>query len=234
MLIVPTYNERENVAPLVARIRKADGRLPILFVDDNSPDGTAYEIRRIQETDVGVRLLQRPGKAGFGSACLDGMKLALQENLAEFVILADGDLSHPPEVLPRMIALLHEHDVVIGSRYIRDGGVKDWDFFRRNLSYGANLYARLLTGVPVCDLTAGFVGYRARALRAINLDAIASEGYAFQMEMKVTLHRQGLDFCEFPIVFAGRNSGSSKFTSKILFEGVRYPLTVMAQRLGLG
>src|SRR3974390_1399772 len=109
MLIVPTYQERENVAPLVVRIRKADGRLPILFVDDNSPDGTAHEIRGIQETDVGVRLLQRPGKAGFGSACLDGMRLALQENLAEFVILADGDLLPPPEALPRMIALLHEH-----------------------------------------------------------------------------------------------------------------------------
>src|SRR3974390_895389 len=175
MLIVPTYQERENIALLVARIRKADGRLPILFVDDNSPDGTAHEIRRIQQTDASVRLLQRPEKAGFGSACRDGMKLALQENLSEFVILADGDLSHPPEGLPLMIALLHEHDVVIGSRYIREGGVKDWDFFRRNLSYGANLYARLLTGVPVCDLTAGFVGYRARALRATNLDAIPSE-----------------------------------------------------------
>src|SRR3974390_1812825 len=106
MLIIPTYNERENVAPLVARIRKADGRLPILFVDDNSPDGTAYEIRRIQETDAGVRLLQRPAKGGFESACRDGMKLALQETLADFVVLADGDLSPPPEVFPRMIALL--------------------------------------------------------------------------------------------------------------------------------
>lgn len=231
MLIVPTYQEQENIAPLVARIRQADPRLPILFVDDNSPDGTADEIRRIQETDPALRLLQRPGKAGFGSACLDGMKLVLQENAAEFVILADGDLSHPPEVLPRMIALLRDHDVVIGSRYTQGGGVRDWDFLRRNLSYGANLYARLLTGVPVSDMTAGFVGYRTRALRAINLDAIASEGYAFQIEMKVTLHRQGVQFCEFPIIFAGRNSGKSKFNFKILAEGVRYPMTVVLRRI---
>ena len=234
MLVIPTYQERGNIAPLVARVRQAAARLPILFVDDSSPDGTADEIRRIQETDAGVRLLQRPGKGGFGSACLDGMKLALREDLAEFVILADSDLSHPPEVLPRMIALLQEYDVVIGSRYIKNGGVKDWEFIRRNLSYGANLYARVLTGVPVCDLTAGFVGYRTSALRAIDLEAFVCEGYAFQIEMKVTLHRQGILFCEFPIIFAGRNSGKSKFSFKTLVEGVSYPLSVVAHRLNRG
>ena len=231
MFIIPTYQERENIVPLVKRIRKAIGPLPILFVDDNSPDGTSEEIRHLQKTDPDIRLLTRPKKSGFGSACLDGMRLVLRENLADYIVFADGDLQHPPEMLSSMIDLLKSTDVVIGSRYIRDSGVTDWGFFRRSLSHGANLYARALTDVPIHDLTAGFVGYRADALRKINLDAIHSEGYAFQIEMKVTLHRKGVRFCEFPITFAGRQTGKSKFDQKILLEGVRYPLAVFAERL---
>ena len=159
------------------------------------------------------------------------MKLALRENLEDYVILSDADLSHPPELLPRMIELLKTNSVVIGSRYVEGGGASNWNIFRRGLSHGANLYARWLTGVPVHDLTAGFVGYRTEALRAINLDDIRSEGYAFQMEMKYDLHRRGIRFREFPIVFFGRHSGRSKFDRKILLEGVRFPLSVLAGRI---
>lgn len=231
MLIVPTYNERENIAPLVTRIRNAVGPEPILFVDDSSPDGTAGEIRRWQESDGQIRLIVRPEKSGFSSACRDGMKFVLQENLADYLVLADADLSHPPELLPRMIELLKTNSVVIGSRYVAGGGASNWNIFRRGLSHGANLYARWLTGVPVHDLTAGFVGYRTEALVAINLDEIRSEGYAFEMELKFKLHRHGISFCEFPIVFCGRNSGQSKFDRKILLEGVRFPLSVLAKRI---
>jgi dolichol-phosphate mannosyltransferase len=232
MLIIPTYNERDNIATLVGRIRKAAGKEPILFVDDNSPDGTADEIRRIQKDDPNIHLLPRPGKGGYGSACRDGIKKVLAENLADYVIQSDADLSHPPELLPQMIELLKNNDVVIGSRYVMGGGAENWDIRRRALSFGANLYARTFTGVPVRDMTAGFVGYRVAVLRKIDLDAIRSEGYAFLMEMKFNLHQQGTSFREFPIIFHEREAGKSKFSRKILYEGMRFPLRAMGKRLG--
>jgi glycosyltransferase involved in cell wall biosynthesis len=231
MLIIPTYNERDNIATLVSRIRGAAGNEPILFVDDNSPDGTADEIRRIQATDANIHLLARPGKGGFGSACRDGMKKILQGNVDPYMIQMDADLSHPPESLPRMIELLKTNPVVIGSRYVSGGGANGWDFRRHALSFGANIYARILTGIPAHDLTAGFVGYQANTLRLLKLEEIRSEGYAFQMEMKFNLHRAGIRFCEFPIIFLERRSGKSKFTRKILLEGIRFPLGVMEKRI---
>ncbi len=231
MLIIPTYNERDNIATLVGRIRKAVDKEPILFVDDNSPDGTADEIRRIAASDPDVHLLARPGKGGYGSACRDAMKKILRENLADYVIQSDADLSHPPELLPTMIELLKSNQVVIGSRYVAGGGAENWDIRRRFLSFGANLYARMFTGVPVHDMTAGFVGYRVEALRKIDLNAIRSEGYAFLMEMKFTLHRHGTSFREFPIVFYEREAGKSKFSRKILYEGIRFPLRALGKRI---
>ena len=215
----------------MSRIRSAAGNEPILFVDDNSPDGTADEIRRLQQSDSKIRLVVRPGKGGYGSACREAMKLVLQDNLADYVIQSDADLSHPPELLPRMIELLKTNAVVIGSRYVAGGGASNWNLFRRCLSYGANLYARVLTGVPVHDMTAGFVGYQTETLRAINLDNIRSEGYSFLMEMKFTLHRHGTRFREFPIVFFDRSAGKSKFSRKILIEGVRFPIKALAKRI---
>ncbi|MGO8984824.1 MAG: polyprenol monophosphomannose synthase [Terriglobales bacterium] len=231
MLIIPTYNERENIASLVSRIRSAVGDEPILFADDNSPDGTGEEILRIQKQDNHVHLMARPGKGGYGSACRDAMKKVLKEDLAEYVIQSDADLSHPPEALPRMLELLKTHPVVIGSRYVTGGGAKNWSLRRRTLSFGANLYARLFTGVPVHDMTAGFVGYRTDVLRKINLDEIRSEGYAFLMEMKFNLHRSGASFCEFAIIFCERECGKSKFDRKILLEGVRFPLKAFRKRI---
>ena len=231
MLIIPTYNERDNIATLVARIRKAAGNEPILFVDDNSPDGTADEIRRIQTTDSAIHLLARPGKGGYGSACRDAMTKIVREDLAEYVIQSDADLSHPPELLPTMIELLKTNPVVIGSRYVKGGGAQGWDIRRRALSFGANLYARMFSGVPVHDMTAGFVGYRTEVLRNIALDAIRSEGYAFLMEMKFSLHRSGTRFREFPIVFCEREAGKSKFNRKILLEGIKFPLRALMSRL---
>jgi dolichol-phosphate mannosyltransferase len=232
MLIIPTYNERDNIATLVSRIRQAAGNEPILFVDDNSPDGTADEIRRIQATDANIHLLPRPGKGGYGSACRDGIKKVISENLADYVIQSDADLSHPPELLPTMIELLKTNPVVIGSRYVAGGGAEGWDIRRRVLSFGANLYARMFTGVPVHDMTAGFVGYRTEVLKKIDFDAIRSEGYAFLMEMKFTLHRTGTTFREFPIIFHEREAGASKFNQKILIEGMKFPLRALGKRLG--
>ncbi len=175
--------------------------------------------------------MARPGKGGYGSACRDAMKEILSKDLASYVIQSDADLSHPPELLPRMIEMLKVCPVVIGSRYVTGGGAKNWSFSRRFLSFGANLYARTLTGVPVHDMTAGFVGYQAAVLRGIDLDHIRSEGYAFLMEMKFNLHRRGTRFCEFPIIFSEREAGKSKFSRKILFEGMRFPLKAFGQRI---
>ena len=231
MLIIPTYNERDNVNALVSRIRKAVPREPIFFVDDNSPDGTAEAIRSIQQRDPDIHLMVRPGKGGYGSACRDAMEKILRENLAPYVIQFDADLSHPPELLPGIIEALRTWPVVIGSRYVAGGGSRNWDFRRRCLSYGANLYARLLTGVPVHDMTAGFVGYQAAILRKIDLSQIRSEGYAFLMEMKFNLNRRGATFHELPIIFTERESGKSKFSRKIMLEGVRFPVKAMMLRM---
>jgi dolichol-phosphate mannosyltransferase len=231
MLIIPTYNERDNVKALVSRIRKAVPSEPIFFVDDNSPDGTAAAIRCMQEGDPDIHLMVRPGKGGYGSACRDAMEKILWENLAPYVIQSDADLSHPPELLPGMIEALRTWPVVIGSRYVTGGGSRNWDFRRKCLSLGANMYARLLTGVPVHDMTAGFVGYQAETLRKIDLSQIRSEGYAFLMEMKFNLNRGGATFHELPIIFTERESGKSKFSRKIMLEGVRFPVKAMMLRM---
>jgi dolichol-phosphate mannosyltransferase len=231
MLIIPTFNERENIEPLVGRVRKAAVHEPILFADDSSPDGTADEIRRVQGLYPGVHLLLRPVRDGYGAACRAAMRKVLQENLDDHLIQFDADLSHPPERLPQMLELLKSHDVVIGSRYVSGGGSQNWSLPRKTLSFGANLYARALTGVPAHDLTAGFVGYRADVLRRIELDAIRSNGYAFLMEMKFALNREGASFCEFPIIFAEREAGKSKFNKRIMMEGVRFPVKAFFRRM---
>lgn len=233
MMIIPTLNERDNIAVLVGRIRASAGPEPILFVDDGSPDGTADEVKRLQRDDKNIHLLQRVNKRGYASACRDGMRKVLQEGLSDHVIQSDADLSHPPEALPTMIKLLKNHPVVIGSRYVAGGGAKNWDFRRRCLSFGGNLYARTLTGVPLKDMTAGFVGYQASILKQIDLDAITSEGYAFLMELKFTLHRRGIPFFEFPIIFMERERGKSKFSRRIMIEGMKFPLKALRRRITL-
>jgi dolichol-phosphate mannosyltransferase len=232
MLIIPTYNEKDNIATLVARVRKAAGNEPILFADDSSPDGTAAEVRRLQERDPYLHLIVRPGKDGYGSACRQAMKKVLSEKLDDHLIQFDADLSHPPEALPRVLELLRTYDVVIGSRYVAGGGSQNWDFRRKMLSFGANLYARTLTGVPVHDMTAGFVGYQADILRRIDLDRITSNGYAFLMELKFNLHRKGARFTEVPIIFAEREAGKSKFSKKIMIEGMKFPIRAILKRAG--
>ena len=230
MIIIPTYNECQNVATVVSRIRISVGQEPILFVDDSSPDGTAEEVRRLQRADPNIRLMVRTSQRGFGAACREAYQRVIDERLADYVIQLDADLSHPPEALPTMIELLKAWPVVVGSRYVRGGGTQNWDLRRRFLSRGGNLYARLLTGVPVHDLTAGFMGYQVPSLKQIALSRIRSEGYAFLMEMKYSLHKAGVPIQEFPITFTEREAGKSKFSGRIVLEGIAYPLKVLSQR----
>jgi dolichol-phosphate mannosyltransferase len=224
MLIIPTYNERGNVMRLVSEVRCHASALPILFVDDNSPDGTGDEVAAICASDSGVSLLSRPAKLGLGSAYRDAFQRVLRGALAEFVITMDADLSHPPDRLPAMLRELRSADVVVGSRYVAGGSVQSWGAGRRWLSRFANGYATRLTGLPLHDATAGFVAYRVSALRRVDLTAIESDGYAFQIELKDRLHRAGCSIKEIPISFHERASGRSKIDWRILLEGARYPV----------
>ncbi len=231
MIVIPTYNERPNIATVVSRIRAVARHEPILFVDDSSPDGTAEEIRRLQQNDAQIHLLVRTADRGFAAACREAYQKVIQEKLADYVIQLDADLSHPPEALPIMLDLLKTWPVVVGSRYVRGGGTENWDLRRRLLSHGGNLYARWLTGVPLRDLTAGFMGYQVESLRKCRLEQIRSEGYAFLMEMKCSLHRAGVPMREFPIIFTEREAGKSKFSGRIVAEGMLFPLKILLRRV---
>ena len=155
----------------------------------------------------------------------------MDENLADHVIQLDADLSHAPEALPTMLRLLKTSPVVVGSRYVQGGGTENWDLRRRLLSRGGNLYARLLTGVPLHDLTAGFMGYQVASLKKCGVENIRSEGHAFLMEMKYSLHRVGIRMREFPITFTEREVGDSKFSGRIVLEGMLFPLRILLQRI---
>jgi len=230
MILIPTYNERTNIATLVSRIRAASQE-PILFVDDSSPDGTAEEIRKSQQNDPRIHLLVRTANRGFAAACRQGYQKIIEEKLADYVIQLDADLSHPPEALATMLELLKSWPVVVGSRYVRGGSTENWGLRRRLLSRGGNLYARWLTGVPLHDLTAGFIGCQIESLKKCRLEQMHSEGYAFLMEMKCSLHRAGIPMREFPITFTEREAGKSKFSGRIMTEGMLFPLKILLRRI---
>lgn len=229
MLIIPTYNEKRNIEPLLRAIREHAGNIPVFFIDDSSPDGTAAEIRRLSASDPQVRLLIRGGKMGLGRAYLDAFKLVIEEGSADFVITMDGDLSHPAEKIPELIAALETRDFAIGSRYVAGGSVANWNWPRRMISKIGNLFAEFFSGLRIKDLTAGFVAYKVAALKKIELESIRSEGYAFQVEMKNRLVRSGASHAEIPIEFRERAAGKSKFGSGIIAEGIFYLLKAAAK-----
>ena len=223
MLVIPTYNERENIRLLVERIQEVLPNFPILFIDDNSPDGTAEEIRRLQTRYPNIQLHVRTKKLGLGSAYREAFAKLLQNSELQYLISLDADLSHPPESLPQIIRLLLDHHMVVGSRYALGGKIVNWNWPRRLISRLGNFYARIFTRVPLKDLTSGFVGYRVDALRKLELSSLNAEGYAFQIEMKTRLFRDGARMAEVPIVFTERREGMSKFSFAIIMEAVVYP-----------
>ncbi len=231
MIIIPTYNERSNVRPLVERIRKATGDLSILFVDDNSPDGTQVEIVAMQKTDKNIYLLARPKKQGLGSAYRAAFEHVRRSPEIEFVITLDADLSHDPSELPIFLKLIKLHPVVVGSRYVAGGKIINWNLVRRLVSKFGNIYAKFLTATPVSDLTSGYVAYQTSWLNRVPFQNIQAEGYAFQIEMKHRLHALGANIHEHPIAFVEREGGKSKFSLVIILEGVKFPLKVYFERL---
>ncbi|HEX6249832.1 MAG TPA: polyprenol monophosphomannose synthase [Gemmatimonadaceae bacterium] len=220
LVIIPTYNERDNVARIIERVLETDARIEVLVVDDASPDGTAEAVAVVAAANPRVHLLKRSGKLGLGTAYIAGFRWALERDY-QYVLEMDADFSHDPAFLPRLLAAATEADVVLGSRYL-DGraNVVNWPMTRLLMSYFANVYARAVTGLPVWDLTGGFKCFRRKVLEAIDLGAVKSNGYAFQIEMTFRAWKLGFRVIEIPIVFSDRMEGSSKMSRHIVREAV--------------
>lgn len=219
VVIIPTYNECENVARMTDKVMSLDGNFDLLYVDDGSPDGTAAIIReKIAEYGARVNLVERSGKLGLGTAYIAGFKWALEHGYDQ-IFEMDCDFSHNPDDLLRLAARLeNDADVVIGSRYVKGMNVVNWPLSRILISYGASLYVRIVTRMPIYDSTAGFVGYRAEVLRKIDLDKVQMIGYGFQIEMKYTAWKHGFRLHEESIVFTDRELGTSKMSGGIFGE----------------
>lgn len=219
LVVVPTYNERENLGPITSGILAASAEVDVLVVDDNSPDGTGRLADEIAAREPRVRVLHRARKEGLGRAYLAAFVIALSDGY-EFVVGMDADFSHDPRYLPEMLARAKDTDLVIGSRYVAGGGTRGWALGRRLLSRNANLYARTILGVGVYDLTSGFKCFRRQVLEAIGLSTVACVGYAFQIELTHRTIRSGFRLVEMPIVFVERRSGHSKMSWAIVWEAV--------------
>lgn len=219
LVIIPTYNEKENVAAMIDKVLSLDGNYNLLFVDDGSPDGTADIIRDKQkQCPERISLICRSGKLGLGTAYIAGFKWALESNY-DLIFEMDCDFSHNPDDLKRLTARLEaDADVAIGSRYVRGVNVVNWPLSRLLMSYCASKYVKIITGMPICDATAGFVGYRAEVLRTIDLDRVQMIGYGFQIEMKYTAWKHKFRIAEESIIFVDREAGTSKMSSGIFGE----------------
>lgn len=221
IVIIPTYNEKENIEKIIRAVRTLEKPFHILVVDDGSPDGTAQIVRRLMDGEFKGRLfmIERSGKQGLGTAYIAGFKWALQRSYG-YIFEMDADFSHNPNDLPRLYAACHDegNDVAIGSRYISGVNVVNWPISRVLMSFFASQYVRFMTGFKVHDTTAGFVCYKRRVLETIPLDEIRFKGYGFQIEMKYTAHKIGFKIKEVPVVFVNRREGVSKMSGGIFSE----------------
>lgn len=218
LIIIPTYNERQNIRQLVEEILALSVQAAILIVDDNSPDGTAQAVQALAQENPRVCLLSRPQKLGLGGALKAGYEFALKKNF-EYILQLDADFSHDPRQITRLFQAVEAGaGLAIGSRYIRGAGAKQWSFFRLGLSFLGNLYARLLLGFNISDSTSGFRCFNAAVLKQIDLSKLISRGYGFQVEMTYLCHRNRCLIKEVPIVFSARRAGHSKLNFKIIME----------------
>ncbi|MFQ5607850.1 MAG: polyprenol monophosphomannose synthase, partial [Candidatus Zixiibacteriota bacterium] len=219
LIIFPTYNERENIEKITHAVLPLDPRINVLIVDDSSPDGTGKIADRLAAEDARVHVLHRQEKKGLGRAYLAGFDWALERKF-EYIFEMDADFSHGPQYIKDFLREIEESDLVIGSRYISGVNVVNWPMTRLLLSYFANVYTRVITGLPLRDGTGGFKCFRREALAAIDLDAVRSNGYAFQIEVSMRVWKKGFRLKEIPIVFVDRVSGSSKMSKKIVREAI--------------
>lgn len=224
VILLPTYNERDNVVTLIHKIFETLPDVSVLVIDDNSPDGTADAVRELAKEYPQVNLLSRAKKEGLGRAYLAAFQEVLKSPTAKWLLMMDADHSHNPAYIPAMLAATKNGATfVTGSRYIAGGGTEGWEFWRRALSSGGNVYARIITGLPMRDLTAGFNLISTDILRRLDLGRFDSSGYAFQMELKHAMYRAGARFAEVPIIFSNRREGESKISKHIISEGIIAP-----------
>ena len=222
LIIIPTYNEKENLGPLLEAIYEIRPDIHVLVVDDNSPDGTGQLVAEWADSpqyEGRLFLLRRAGKLGLGTAYIAGFRWALARSYRR-ILEMDADFSHNPRYLTDLLAAAEEADLVLGSRYVPGGGVKNWGFWRRFLSRGGSLYARVLLGLPYQDLTGGFKCFRREVLETLDLGAVRSNGYSFQIELTYRAHCKGFKIKEVPIVFEDREVGKSKMSKHIFWEAV--------------
>jgi dolichol-phosphate mannosyltransferase len=221
LVIIPTYNELENITTLIPDIltRYKNLDLDILIVDDNSPDGTGKFVEDLTRNNPRVKLLKREGKMGLGTAYILGFKYALKNNY-DYIFEMDGDYSHSPKELKNFLKAIKKFDLVLGSRYVKGVNVVNWPMRRLLLSYFANKYTRIITGLPICDATGGFKCFRRNVLEGIDLDKIKSNGYTFQIEMTFKAWKKGFSIGEIPIIFIDRTAGHSKMSKKIVHEAI--------------
>ncbi len=219
IVVVPTYNERDNIERLVASILVQHEGIEVLVVDDNSPDGTGAILDRMAAVTPRLQVLHRAGKFGLGSAYREGFRVALAKG-ADYIVEMDADFSHDPAMLPLFFEKIKDYDLVIGSRYLHGISVVNWPLRRLILSYFASVYTRAVTGLRISDCTGGFKCFRREALEAIDLDMIKSDGYSFQIEMNYRCVEHGFRVGEIPIIFIDRHAGSSKMSKKIVREAV--------------
>jgi dolichol-phosphate mannosyltransferase len=230
LVIIPTYNEAENIEKIIDAVLKQSPELSVLVIDDNSPDKTADIVKRIKANNPRINLLERPGKLGLGTAYIAGFKYAIN-NGYDYCFEMDADFSHDPNDLPRFIEQIDKYDLVIGSRYCEGVSVVNWPMKRLLLSFFACMYARIVTGCPIRDLTAGFKCYKRTALEGINLDKIKSDGYGFQIEIDFMIWRKKFKIKEIPIIFVERRAGTSKMSKHIVREAFLLVLRLRFERL---
>jgi len=219
LIIVPTYNEIENIEKLIRDISDIDSTSDILIVDDNSPDGTGEQVEKLREQFKNLFLIKREEKLGLGTAYVAGFKYALQNGYT-IIFEMDADFSHDPKEIPNFLEAIKNADLVIGSRYIKGVNVVNWPLSRLLLSYFANRYTRFVTGLPLCDSTGGYKCYKRQVLESINLEEIRSGGYSFQIEMNFKAWKKGFELKEIPIIFIDRAVGKSKMSKQIIREAV--------------
>lgn len=219
LVVIPTYNESENIQRLIPEVLRQNSGIEVLVVDDASPDGTAEMVKQMKTLIPRIHLLERPGKMGLGTAYVAGFRYAIAQGF-DFIFEMDADFSHDPNEIPNFLAKAGTCDLVLGSRYTNGVRILNWPMKRLLLSYSANVYTRFMIGLPVNDATGGFKCFRREVLEAIDLDAIDSNGYAFQIEMSYKAWKKGFRIEEHPIIFVDRQQGSSKMSKHIVYEAV--------------
>jgi dolichol-phosphate mannosyltransferase len=219
LVIIPTYNEHENIRNIIPDVLKQNENIDVLVVDDNSPDGTGDYVEQISKYNSRVKIIRRSGKLGLGTAYVAGFRYALLNNY-DYIFEMDADYSHDPKDLNRLLSAIKEYDLVIGSRYKGGVNVVNWPMQRLLLSYFASAYTRIITGLPIHDSTAGYKCFRRKVLESINLDEIRSNGYSFQIEMHYKVWKKGFKIGEIPIIFIDREKGHSKMSKKIVYEAI--------------